>query len=465
MTLSQEILEGTYQGVEKYLQQNAPVNILDEYGYTPLIHAVAMNQFETVSLLLKHHARVELVDITGSTALHWAVDNDNLSICQLLLQYGANPNAYNSNGQPILFYPLLRKNRPLIDLLIKHGANVEFAKDFINAKLLAHRFELRGNSDLVTPEGLFISIDLEGFYLEFTLGIIRESLARFTKSYLAHRLSLPIQALNKIMMTLDRASQLREFRHFSKEVSMHQETINELIETDLLLLPISYAGHAITFIKHGPFFAKCDRGVHKMTDPIVIHTIDNLEKCNNAFYTHLLYEKHTDHFMKVVIPLLLGLQPYASLPIKHQITGNCSWANVEASVATMLYMLLHDQRKPHAPSQPLIDNIMDLYHTWLEWDKDRALEEWLEDFEKKPFQKQKAKAALLGAIFFQALTPNQPDDIVRAKKILAVLSKKEFHYIVRIYANIFIYGHKTSKGKASQQLIEACGYKLSQFSY
>ena len=52
MTLSKEILKGTYEGVERLLQQGAPVNIMDEYGFTPLIHATATNRADLVKLLL-----------------------------------------------------------------------------------------------------------------------------------------------------------------------------------------------------------------------------------------------------------------------------------------------------------------------------------------------------------------------------------------------------------------------------
>jgi hypothetical protein len=309
MSLSAEILQGTLQGVEKRLAAGAPVNILDEYGYTPLIHAAVTNRYDVAALLLKNNAQTDLIDITGSTALHWAVDNNNIEMCKLLLQYGANPNAYSANGQPPLFYPLVRKNRELIDLLLKHGANFEFAKDFVESKLVGHRFELQGHSDVVTPEGLFLSMDLEGFYIELTLSIIRESLERFINSYVARRMNIHENELHQIINSFINASKLREFKHISKDIDTNKDVIVTLIKSDLLLLPVSYKGHAITFIKHGGFLGKCDRGVNKMTDPIVIHTIGKPEKLNEDFYLHLLYDRHTEREMKVEIYQSLGFKP------------------------------------------------------------------------------------------------------------------------------------------------------------
>lgn len=465
MSISQEILEGTYEGVEKLLSEGAPINILDEYGFTPLIHATATNRLDLVELLLKHNARVDLIDISGSNALHWAVDNDNIPICKLLLDFGADPNAYTGNGQPTLFYPVLRKNRELTNLLVNKGGNINVAKDFINAKLIGHRFELQGNSDIVTSNGLFISIDLEGFYLEFTLDIIRDSLEKFINSYMAHRMDIHSDELQIIIKSFMNASALREFKHFSKNVEANKQTIYKLMDIDLLLLPVSYRGHAITFVKHGNFLAKCDRGVQKMTDPIVINTVGRPNLLNHEFYSNLLYNKHTDKFMKSDLYKILDLKTYAKLPIKHQVTGNCSWANAEASVPTMLYMLLFDKIKDPKKLPSLIDEIMHFYHAWLDWDKDRAIEDCLLDFDKMSFQRQKARAALLGAVLFQACNPLKPSDVARARTILAILSRKEFHYIVRIYANVFVRGHNTSEGIAYQRLIEMCGYKLSQFNY
>lgn len=455
VSLSKEILEGTREKVETLLAQGASTNILDEYGYTPLIHATVLKKADLVTLLLKHHADPNFTDLTGSTALHWAVDNDDLQITKLLLDAGGNPNVYNGNGQPVLFYPYLRKNKALTKLLLDKGANLEFTKDFVNAKLVAHRFELQGRSDLVTPEKLFISIDLEGFYLEFTLALIQESLYRFIHSYAGHRIDRHENELNIIIQAFEYGVKLRAFKHFNVDHIKHRDTIYALLDFRPLLLPVSYQSHAITFIQYENLLALCDRGVEKMTDPIKIYKVNKPERLTKEFYMHLLFERHTREYIQHELPHFLGLTPFASLPIKHQITGNCSWANVEATVPTMLYMLLNKTETT--------DSIMQFYRTWLEWDKDRALEDWLNGFDELSFQRQKSKAALLGAVLFQACKPNRQYDLRRAKKILSLLSKKEFHYIVRTYTDIFVKGNKTPEGAEFKALIEKCGYKLSDF--
>ncbi|MCS5711363.1 Dot/Icm T4SS effector AnkH/LegA3 [Candidatus Berkiella aquae] len=466
MSLSKTILEGTFAEVEKLVNAGAPINISDEYGYSPIVHAIVTHRVDVVRLLLKNNAMVDIVDVTGSTPLHWAVDVNDVEITKLLLYYGANPNAYTENGQPVLFYPLLRKNTVLIKLLTAKGASLDFAKDFINAKLIGHRFELQGSTDVINAAGLYLSIDLEGFYLELTLSVIRESVERFINSYVARRMDIHEPELKLIIEAFKNAYKLREFKHFTSDVEARKSEIYPLLDVDLLLLPVSYKGHAITFIKHGNMLAKCDRGVFKMTDPIVIHTVGNERPLqDHDFLIDLLYKRQTEKSMKSDIYKILDLEPYAKLPIKHQITGNCSWANAESSIPTMLYMLLHDKITDQSKVPALVGEIMTFYRAWLEWDKDRAIEDWMENFETMTFARQKTKAALLGAVLFQALKINSPTDVQRAQKILKILARKEFNYIVRAYANVFIRGGRSNaEGINFQNMIELCGYKLSQFN-
>lgn len=202
-----------------------------------------------------------------------------------------------------------------------------------------------------------------------------------------------------------------------------------------------------------------------MTDPIVIHKIGKPENLTLDFYIKLMFTPQTEEFMKHDLFDILELTPYMKLPIKHQITGNCSWANVEASVPTMLYMLLHDRLKDKSKADKLVFEIMRFYWAWLDWDKDRALDDWISDFDSISFQRQKAKAALLGAVLFQACDFNKESDLKRAKTILSILSRNEFQYIVRIYTNIYIRSHKTREGQNFKMLIEKCGYQLGQFNY
>ncbi len=446
MSLSDDIIYHRNDRVKHLVNQGINVNYIDQYGYTPLIQAALVNNLAAASILLKQGAQIDAVDIAGQTALHWAIDNNNVDLTKLLLSYGASANAYTTHGQPALFHPILRKNQTLQQLLLKQGADQNFAKDYINAKLIGHRFELQGFVDVVSAEGVFLPIDLEGFFLEFTISIIGDSLEHFANSYVAHRLDLHTHEIKTIIQAMQNASHLREFKHFNANVEDNLDTINELIQQDLLLLPVSYKGHAITFSKHGDFFAKCDRGDNRMNDPIVIHEIGHPNKLNLNFYKHLLYERQTEQSMKKDIYTYLDLKSFVRLPIRHQITGNCSWANMEASIPTMLFMLLKDKTSTKGDIRSIVRDVMKFYIVWKEWDKDRALEECIAGFDQMNPNRRKAKASLLGAIFFQACDYRKKKDVRRAQRMVEILKRPIYHYILRSYIKTFI---KSGRGGAA----------------
>ena len=140
------------------------LNLIDEYGYTPLIQAAIVNDAAKAEVLLAAGAEVDMPDLTGRTALFWAADNQNLELCKLLLEHHANPNAYSAGGQPILVMPMMKGAREVTDLLKQHGSKLHFAQDFLNAKLMGHSFELEGRIDIVDTNNTFIEVELEGFY-------------------------------------------------------------------------------------------------------------------------------------------------------------------------------------------------------------------------------------------------------------------------------------------------------------
>lgn len=201
-----------------------------------------------------------------------------------------------------------------------------------------------------------------------------------------------------------------------------------------------------------------------MTDPIVIHNVNNPWALTKDFYTHLLYKRHTRDFIQRQLPRKLGLMPYNKLPITHQITGNCSWANVEASIPTMLYMLLNDKLNDKTEADKLVKQVMHFYRTWLDWDKDRALEDLIRDFDEISDNRKKARAALMGEVLFQSSSPQVKEDVVRAKKILAILKRKEYHFVVRSYLKVFA-GHKgSSYGRRFVLMLKECGFSARDFS-
>lgn len=438
--------------LDKELKSNngklANINNMDRFGFCPLIEAVICRKPKVLYYLLKNGAIVDNLDILGRTALQWAVERTEIKACKILLQHNANPNHYSLDGQPILVYPILRGQLELVELLKSYQANYIFAQDFISAKLLGHRFELTGEIDIFSPSGKFIPLSFEGFYLEFTASLISRSLHDFINSIPGQKFSELQGKLVNILNALKNAAILESFTQH-KDKSLFKDHIDFILEEELLLIPSAYAGHAITFIKYKNYLAKCDRGVNNITDTVIIYEIGNKYLLNDKLLYKLLYEPKTNDFIAYELKEYLSLVPIKALPTRSQIAGNCSFANVETSVPAMLYMLF--EPKDFKSIAIAEKTAYTFYKYWLEWDKDTALDEALNDFNQANHERQLSKAMMLGSVLIQRCRPQFKKHIDRAKKILNILLLPNFQFILRNYITIYF---KQSSGIAGENFIE-----------
>ncbi|MFU8797447.1 MAG: Dot/Icm T4SS effector AnkH/LegA3 [Gammaproteobacteria bacterium] len=455
-SLADEIIYGNFSGVETLVQRGADVNEDDQYGFTPLIETAIVDRPDSIAIaqfLLSKGADVNGRSILGHTALHWAVENHNLPLCKLLLEHHANPNAYTFSSQPLLLMPFLRQQDELKHLLSRAGASLEFTQDFVNTKLLGHRYELSGKIDIVNGDGHFVEVDVEGFFFEVTLGIIQNSLKRYRYHYAAKHLQEYFEKLDKIIQVFEVAAQLLKYQQYKTDRTQYQPRINQLLSEDLLLLPIAFKGHAVTYIKYRNLWVRCDRGeFSRQEGSVIIYEVTKPAALTHEFLQDLMYKRHSREFINRDMKKILGLKAVMQLPLESQVTGNCSWANVEASIPTLLFLQLLSETTD--PSQHemifLKQEALNFYKQWQEWDKDTALYECIQSFYYSNPARKASKAALLGAVLFNIGRGGLHTalDLSRAKKILRVLMLPEYDYVIKIYLNI--YGHRY------KQLLESC---------
>jgi len=272
MTIADAIIKGTLADVTREAHANEHLNFIDEYGYTPLIETCIMDDVDKAKAILACKPDVNFPDLIGHTALHWAIDNHNLELCALLLKAGANPNAYTVSGMAVLVKPLLRDQKELKNLLIEHGAKLQFANDFINAKMLGHRFELQGFVDIVNAKAEFVEVSLEGFILEFTLDALRKSLHDFRYNFAARQWEKEFVKLRTVMGALSRASKLIRLQHYNVDYEKHMDKITPWIEEDPLIIPVAQEGHALTLVRAGNLLAVCDRATYEHQSETVEET-------------------------------------------------------------------------------------------------------------------------------------------------------------------------------------------------
>lgn len=463
-SFANEILFGTLEGVERYIQAGGDIEEADEYGFSPLIEAAIANKTEVAALLLEYGADINRSDTTGRTALHWAADNHNIELCQLLLANKADANACTMAGQPILVYPLLRQQIALKKLLYRYNAKLSFAQDFIQAKLLGHRYELAGQVDIINPEGRFIEIDYEGFFLEFTLDVITHSLKRYKNNFSSRHLRSYFDYIQKIIHTFCIAQALLKYQRYTINIKDHSNSIDALLDQDLLLLPVAYEGHAIAFIKYKDWFIRCDRGENSHREgSIIIYKLQYPEILDLAFCKQLIFNRQTRKFITQTIHHKLGLIRVATLPIEAQTRGNCSWANIEASIPAMLCILqLNDQKS--GDLAVLQTHALEFYQAWRQWDKERALEECIKGFFIGNKARQASKATLLAAILFQNCTQHS-HNLQDAEAILKILTLRDFNYLLKSYLNVYWKHNKTLQGKKLIALLDACGISLKAINF
>lgn len=466
LTLADAIIYHNLHDVKGIVESGVDLNDFDEYGFTPLVEAAIFDKWDIAAFLLKKGAKVDQKDLVGRTALHWACENNQLKMVRLLLENAADANAYGKAGQSPLVFPFLRHHEQLKQLLISHGASLDFAKDYINTKLLGHRFELKGRVHLFTPAKKFFLLDYEGFHLEFTLAVIQDSLARYKKNYAARHLKGYLTYLQKMIDALRRASQLIQYQHHTPKYKENEQEINQLLNDPLILLPVAYEGHAITCISYKNIWVKIDRGWNSRTEgSVVIYQVTHPEWVNKNFFKHLLYKKHSADYVNHGINQQIGLVKIGEMPLPPQVIGNCSWANVEGSVAAMFFLLDFVLQEPQNiyKIQTIFHNVIEraiqFFDEWREWDKDRALEECVSEFNYADSLRKASKASVLAAVLTQKCSYKSKRDLLRAEKILPILCNPKYLFILEAHIKVLFQLHKNEFGENLINLLDLAAPK------
>ena len=464
--ISEAIVTKNLTHIEAVIASGAPINTHDKYGSTPLIMATIAQLPSIIKLLIKKGAVIDEPDYGGCTALFWAVDFNNLEIAEMLLAAKANPNTYSSSGQPVLAYPLLRKNEEMARLLLDHGGKLSFARDYINAKLIGHRYELENKVHICTPKPEYIRVSFEGFFLEFTLSIIRDSLDLFIKSKASVRHRNLYGFVRKILPILNNAAELRKYRD-QESVDHHQFTreIDERLDLDPIIIPIAYEGHAITFVRYKDSIAQCDRGaLSKKKSSVSIYDMSQPQNYTKDFLRSMIYDSNSGSFINIGVLARLGLKLKDEIPTESQVTGNCSWANVEASVTCLLAMYLMEDVSDPVGRIVARETAMSFVAAWREWDKSRSLQLIIENFRRANKQRKASKAAILGAVLFQRLDPGNRLDIKRAQQILPILRQPAYRFILSSYALVHCQpGSRSQQGIRFAKMLKQCGEKVDAY--
>jgi len=459
MTIAKDIIYGRAPDFAGYVQAGNSLDDIDEYGFTLLIESVLAKRIEITDALIRLGADVNKQDSAGRTPLQWAVDNQDITMVKKLLSVGADPNSFTKQGFSALVYPLLRNDVELKTLLLQSGANLNFAQDFILAKLLGHRFSLKGTVDIVTPKNEMIEVFYEGFVLEFTVATLANSLGRFIKHYSARRWVDEFAIAEQTLHALKIADKLLTFQRFVHGNRRFHAELTELVQEPLLILPVASAGHAMGFIRYKNWLAKIDRGENSIKEGSVnIYEISKPQLINAEFIDNFIFRRQTREFFHEKINVILGLKKIATLPMSAQVTGNCSWANMEACIA-----VCHWIQSVYPNANLELKDIGSFYLGWLRWDQDRGIEELIASLQMVNKVRKASIISILCAVLFQNLDSKRIIDMSRAEKILSIVVDPDYKYILQSYIEVYCdLNRNTVHGNNLLQIMDNCGYDPGQ---
>ncbi|XP_026723793.1 ankyrin repeat domain-containing protein 7 [Athene cunicularia] len=105
------------------VQENCQLNLVDNFGRSPLMKTAECQQEECAAILLEHGADPNLADADGNTALHLAVLAANAAVAVLLLEHHANADAQNQEGYTPLHLAVSKHREKVERLCQKKGAD------------------------------------------------------------------------------------------------------------------------------------------------------------------------------------------------------------------------------------------------------------------------------------------------------------------------------------------------------
>ena len=173
-----------------------------------------------------------------------------------------------------------------------------------------------------------------------------------------------------------------------------------------------------------------------------------------SFLRDFLYKKQSRQYFHSQINQQLGLVPVVKLPISSQVSGNCSWANVQA-VLPVGYAL--QELVSVGLSKFSSDLAIKLYDAWVDWDQDRAIDECIHRFYLADPVRKASLASMLARVLFQTCDASIPEHVGRAEKMLTILTLPQYYYILQSYLDIYCVKKLTRHGNNLLKLLDDCG--------
>ena len=146
------------------------------------------------------------------------------------------------------------------------------------------------------------------------------------------------------------------------------------------------------------------------------------------------------------------------LKVESQISGNCSWANVEAAIPILFFLVLMQSKKDDQAMAYYKTLSLNFFHRWREWNKDRTLNFCIQSYREGDSIRKACKAEILAAILFQRCDMQNTADRNRIETILSVLIHSPYEYLLKNYLRVYYYENRTEEGKRFAEMLRLYEY-------
>jgi hypothetical protein len=98
-----------------------------------------------------------------------------------------------------------------------------------------------------------------------------------------------------------------------------------------------------------------------------------------------------------------------------------------------------------------------VYRVWMEWDKDRAINDLIQRFYVANKARKASIVSMLAAVVFQSLDDDNTLDLKRAETVMPIITIPEYRYVLDSYLEIYCRKKLTIHGNNLLKLLEDCG--------
>lgn len=328
------------QMVRLLKELGADLNKETSVGWFPIIVAIKKNNLQMVRLLKELGADLNVETNKGWIPITRAIRENNIDMVKLLIKLGADINRSNKLGNIPLTFAIEGCLPEIQKLLVDQGADIEYAKEFINRKLIAHLWGIKGRSKLKNKSGKEINFKLAGFSTTAIIKKLSENVQFFFNSNRSAKFPLSEQAKQIIQECIDKASQC-----INKASPLSTESNSAIVAKIKQNKPHVILGgsskHAISIVLCKDKLVVCNRGRGRRANAAEIYSLPAAEVTEEMIKKFKVSYRDPKAFNQMISAL--NLRYLGGFNQKNQKMGNCTWASAKAAFGVLCRFYSDDE--------------------------------------------------------------------------------------------------------------------------